>query len=146
MISTRFLPMSWTSPFTVASTSVARVAASRFSMNGSRWATAAFLASAHWSTPAPVCGPPRGPAPPRGEGRVAREPLGVDDRVVEARLGRVVEEDRVQHLPASGRQSERYVGDAEDRLALGEARLDGAPGLAGLVGGGRAGGRARRAR
>ena len=44
--------MSWTSPFTVASTRVPRVADSAFSMRGSRWATAAFIASADWRTSA----------------------------------------------------------------------------------------------
>ncbi len=46
--------MSWTSPLTVASTIVPRVAASAFSMNGSRCATAAFIASADWSTSATI--------------------------------------------------------------------------------------------
>ena len=45
---------------------------------------------------------------------VARQPLGVDDRRVEPGLGAVVEEDRVEHLAAGGRQAEADVGDAED--------------------------------
>ena len=42
--------MSWTSPFTVASTIVPFSWPSIFSMNGSRYATAAFMVSADWST------------------------------------------------------------------------------------------------
>ena len=48
---------------------------------------------------------------------VALEPLAVDDRVVEAGLGALVEEDRVQHLAARGGQAEGHVRDAEDGLA-----------------------------
>ena len=44
--------MSWTSPLTVASTIEPRVADSDFSMNGSRWATAVFIASADCKTSA----------------------------------------------------------------------------------------------
>src|SRR3989454_11169676 len=44
-------------------------------------------------------------------------------------LCRVVEEDGVQDLAARRRQAERDVGDPEDRLALGEARLDRADAL-----------------
>ncbi len=50
MMSTRFLPMSWTSPFTVASTIVPLPAPSARSMCGSRYATAAFITSADCST------------------------------------------------------------------------------------------------
>src|SRR5664280_1295607 len=46
MMSTRFLPMSWTSPFTVASTIRPRPPWSLFSMCGSRCATADFIVSA----------------------------------------------------------------------------------------------------
>src|SRR3979411_1097783 len=46
MISTRFLPMSWTSPLTVASSSLPLLEVAAFSMNRSRWATAAFITSA----------------------------------------------------------------------------------------------------
>jgi hypothetical protein len=52
MISTRFFPISCTSPLTVASTMLPRVALSVRSMNCSRWPTAAFMASADWSTSA----------------------------------------------------------------------------------------------
>src|SRR5262249_31670821 len=45
-------PMSWTSPLTVASTIVPRVADAAFSMNCSRCATAAFMASADCRTSA----------------------------------------------------------------------------------------------
>src|SRR5919205_713081 len=44
MMSTRFLPMSWTSPLTVASTMVPFCSPSTRSMCGSRWATAEQLA------------------------------------------------------------------------------------------------------
>ena len=44
--------MSCTSPFTVARTMVPRLALSSFSMKPSRWPTAAFIASADWSTSA----------------------------------------------------------------------------------------------
>ena len=44
--------MSWTSPLTVASTMVPRVELSSLAMKPSRWATAAFIASADWSTSA----------------------------------------------------------------------------------------------
>ena len=44
--------MSWTSPFTVASTTLPRVAESTRSMWGSRWATANFIDSADCSTSA----------------------------------------------------------------------------------------------
>jgi hypothetical protein len=50
MMSTRFLPMSWTSPFTVASTIVPLPSSSDFSMCGSRYATAPFITSADCST------------------------------------------------------------------------------------------------
>src|ERR1700752_3990770 len=50
MISTRFLPMSCTSPFTVASTIVPFSCPSMRSMNGSRYATAVFIVSALCST------------------------------------------------------------------------------------------------
>src|SRR5947207_2066086 len=107
MISTRFLPMSCTSPFTVASTITPRVAESAFSMWGSRWATAVFQQ---------VLGEP---ALLLGDRWVALETLGVDDRVVEPRLRAVVEEDAVEHLAPGRWQPERDVGDAENRLALG---------------------------
>ena len=42
--------MSWTSPLTVPITSVPLPPASAFSMCGSRYATAAFIVSALWST------------------------------------------------------------------------------------------------
>ncbi len=42
--------MSWTSPFTVASTTTPLPPASAFSMSGSRYATAAFIVSADCST------------------------------------------------------------------------------------------------
>src|ERR1044072_1603540 len=45
MMSTRLLPMSWTSPRTVASTMVPLPSSSDFSMCGSRWATAVFMTS-----------------------------------------------------------------------------------------------------
>ena len=54
MISTRFLPMSWTSPFTVASTTLPRLAVWVLSIFGSRWVTAAFIASALCSTSATI--------------------------------------------------------------------------------------------
>ena len=44
--------MSWTSPLTVASTMLPRWRVSVRSMNCSRWPTAAFMASADWSTSA----------------------------------------------------------------------------------------------
>ena len=50
MMSTRFLPMSWTSPFTVASTMVPFWLPSFFSIFGSRYATAAFITPAESST------------------------------------------------------------------------------------------------
>jgi hypothetical protein len=50
MMSTRFLPMSWTSPFTVAITIVPLPELSDRSMCGSRWATAVFITSAEAST------------------------------------------------------------------------------------------------
>src|ERR687897_404740 len=50
MMSTRFLPMSWTSPLTVASTTRPLPPWSAFSMWGSSTATAAFITSADWST------------------------------------------------------------------------------------------------
>src|ERR1022692_3390724 len=54
MISTRFLPISCTSPFTVARITLPRAAVSAFSMNCSRWLTAAFMASADCSTSATI--------------------------------------------------------------------------------------------
>ena len=54
MISTRFLPISWTSPLTVARITLPRAAVSAFSMNCSRWLTAAFMASADCSTSATI--------------------------------------------------------------------------------------------
>ncbi len=59
-----------------------------------------------------------------GDLGVARQPLGVDDRGVEPGLRRVVEEDRVEHLAAGGRQAERDVGDAEHGLRERELGLD----------------------
>ena len=59
-----------------------------------------------------------------GNRRIALQPLGVDDRVVEARLDAVVKEDAVEHLTPRRRQAERDVGDPQDRPALGEALLD----------------------
>jgi len=50
MMSTKFLPMSWTSPRTVANTMVPLPASSVFSMWGSRSATAAFMTSADCNT------------------------------------------------------------------------------------------------
>src|SRR4026207_858502 len=52
MISTRFLPMSCTSPLTVASTMLPRVALSVRSMNRPRWPTAALTAPAGWGSSA----------------------------------------------------------------------------------------------
>ena len=46
--------MSWTSPLTVASTTLPRLAVSAFSMNCSRWLTAAFIASADCNTSATI--------------------------------------------------------------------------------------------
>ena len=46
--------MSWTSPFTVARITLPRFAVSAFSMNCSRWLTAAFMASADCSTSATI--------------------------------------------------------------------------------------------
>ncbi len=54
MMSTRFLPMSWTSPLTVASTTLPRSDPSFFSMCGSRCDTAAFITSALCSTSATI--------------------------------------------------------------------------------------------
>ena len=53
-MSTRFLPMSWTSPFTVASTTLPLFALSSRSMWGSRCPTAAFIDSADCSTSATI--------------------------------------------------------------------------------------------
>src|SRR5439155_193335 len=108
MISTRFLPMSWTSPFTVASTITPRVADSAFSMWGSRWETAAFIASADWSTSATMSW------------------LSLKSRPTSSmpRIRAVIAEDAVEHLAPRRGQPERDVGDAEDRLALREAGLD----------------------
>ena len=50
MMSTRFLPMSWTSPATVANTIEPRVALSVCAIFGSRYATAAFIVCAERST------------------------------------------------------------------------------------------------
>src|SRR5207247_9244354 len=69
-----------------------------------------------------------------GNGRVTVEALGVHDRVVEARLGAVIEEYRVEHLAARGGQAERDVRDPEDRLALRKPLLDGTDALDGLDG------------
>ena len=44
--------MSWTSPLTVASITLPLREPETFSMNFSRWVTAAFIASADWSTSA----------------------------------------------------------------------------------------------
>ncbi len=60
---------------------------------------------------------------------VARQPLGVDDRRVEAGLSGVVKEDRVEHLATRRRQSERDVGDAEDRACERELALEPAQAL-----------------
>ena len=49
-MSTRFLPISCTSPFTVAITIVPFWPRSFFSISGSRYATADFITSADWST------------------------------------------------------------------------------------------------
>ena len=53
-MSTRFLPMSWTSPLTVASTTLPLVALSKRSMCGSSRDTANFIDSADWSTSATI--------------------------------------------------------------------------------------------
>ena len=45
-MSTKFFPMSCTSPFTVASSMVPRPSSPVFSMKGSSWATAVFMTSA----------------------------------------------------------------------------------------------------
>ncbi len=50
IMSTRFLPMSWTSPFTVANRIDPRSVESAFSINGSSSATAVFITSADCST------------------------------------------------------------------------------------------------
>ena len=50
IMSTRFLPMSWTSPFTVASTIVPFCEPAFFSIFGSRYATACFITPAESST------------------------------------------------------------------------------------------------
>src|SRR5262249_31368424 len=57
------------------------------------------------------------------ERRVALQLLRVHDRHVQTRLNTVIEEDRVEDLATGGRQPERHVGNAQDRLALGEALL-----------------------
>ena len=53
-MSTRFFPMSWTSPFTVASTIFPRRAPPVRGCCGSRKETAAFMAAALWSTSATI--------------------------------------------------------------------------------------------
>ena len=53
-MSTRFLPMSCTSPFTVASSTLPRDDEAVFSMCGSRKVTAAFITSADCSTSATI--------------------------------------------------------------------------------------------
>src|SRR5262249_59121173 len=55
------------------------------------------------------------------ERRVALELLRVHDRHVQTGLNTVIEEDGVEDLATGGRQPERHVGNAQDRLALGEA-------------------------
>ena len=50
MMSTKFFPISCTSPLTVASSIVPRPPSSLFSICGSRYATALFITSALWST------------------------------------------------------------------------------------------------
>jgi hypothetical protein len=68
-----------------------------------------------------------------GDRRIPLQPLGVDDGVVEARLRAVIEEDGVQHLASGRGEPEGDVRDAEDGLALREARLDGADALDGFL-------------
>src|SRR4029450_4482705 len=67
--------------------------------------------------------------------RIALEPLGVDDRVIETGLRAVVQGDRIGDLGPGRGRAERRGGDAEDRLALRKARLDGADALDRLDGG-----------
>ncbi len=59
-----------------------------------------------------------------GDGGVALELLGVDDREVEAGAHAVVEEDGVQDLAPGAREAEGHVRDAEDRLRAREGVLD----------------------
>src|SRR6266545_7244731 len=56
--------------------------------------------------------------------RIAHLLLGIHDREIEARLHAVVEEDGVQYFAAALRKAEADVRDAEDRLALRKSRLD----------------------
>ena len=51
-----------------------------------------------------------------GDRGKALQLLRVDDREIEARLGAVVQEDRIDHFARRGRQSERDVRDAEHGL------------------------------
>ena len=59
-----------------------------------------------------------------GNGGVARQLFGVDDRQVEPGLDTQVEEDRVEDFAAGRRQAERDVADAENGLAGREGTLD----------------------
>ncbi len=63
---------------------------------------------------------------------IALQALGVHDGVVKARLGRMVEKDRVQHLAPRGRQTKGDIGDSKDRLAHRKAGLDEADPFDGL--------------
>ena len=67
-----------------------------------------------------------------GDGGVALEPLAIDDGVIEARLGALVEEHGVEYFAPCRGQPERHVRDAQDGSALREARLDGPDAVDGL--------------
>ncbi len=56
--------------------------------------------------------------------RIAMQLLGIDDREIETGLHAMIEHHRVQHFAARLGQSERYVGDAEDRFATRQRFLD----------------------
>ena len=58
------------------------------------------------------------------DGRIPFELLGVHQRQVETSLHAMVEEDGIDHLASRCRQAEGHVGDAEDRLAGRQRRLD----------------------
>src|SRR5438105_3289998 len=109
-----FLPMSCTSPFTVATTTVPCMPLPLFSpsMSGSRCPTAHFTARQLQQL--------------RPDVLVEDELAGVDDAHVEAGADRVVEECRVHRLAHHGvpAEGEAEVRDPAARLHTGAALLD----------------------
>src|SRR5437868_5165211 len=113
MMSTRFLPMSWTSPLTVARTILPLLTPSSFSMCGSRCAAAAVVDQVQGGVPLLV-----------GDAVAGQDLGGMDDRARQTCLTQLVQECAVQYHPSRLLQAKTDVGKPNDGVTVGQFLAD----------------------